>query len=52
VKELLRRGVDPVEADAEPWATPKAWAERMGHRAILALLDNRTAGARNSPAAP
>ena len=39
VKELLRRGVDPVEPDAEPWATPRAWAEKMGHRAIGALLN-------------
>jgi ankyrin repeat protein len=38
VKELLRRGVDPIEADAEPWATPRAWAEKMGHREILAIL--------------
>jgi ankyrin repeat protein len=39
VKELLRRGVDPIEPDAEPWATPRAWAEKMGHREIVALLD-------------
>jgi hypothetical protein len=39
VKELLRRGVDPVETDAEPWARPRAWAEKMGHREILAMLD-------------
>ena len=38
VKLLLDRGADPVEADAEPWATPKAWAEKMGHTAVLALL--------------
>lgn len=35
---LLERGADPVEADAEPWATPRAWAEKMGHDAVLALL--------------
>jgi ankyrin repeat protein len=38
VELLLQRGADPVEADAEPWATPKAWAEKMGHGAIVALL--------------
>jgi ankyrin repeat protein len=38
VKLLLKRGADPVEADAEPWATPQAWAEKMGHSTILAEL--------------
>jgi hypothetical protein len=38
VKLLLERGADPVEASAEPWATPKAWAEKMGHDAVLAVL--------------
>jgi ankyrin repeat protein len=40
VKLLLGRGADPVEADAEPWATPRAWAEKMGHDAVLAVLRN------------
>ena len=31
VKLFLARGADPVEADAAPWATPRAWAEKM-HR--------------------
>ena len=31
VKLLLDRGADPVEADAEPWARPRAWVEKMGH---------------------
>ena len=35
---LLERGADPIEADAEPWATPKAWAEKMGHDPVLAVL--------------
>jgi len=35
---LLERGADPIEADAEPWATPRAWAEKMKHRAVFALL--------------
>ena len=38
VKLLLERGADPVEADAEPWATPRAWAEKMGHQAVLDVL--------------
>jgi hypothetical protein len=38
VKLLLERGGDPVEADAEPWATPRAWARKMGHHAVLAVL--------------
>jgi ankyrin repeat protein len=38
VKELLRRGVDPMEPDAESWATPRAWAEKMGHREVVAIL--------------
>jgi ankyrin repeat protein len=42
VEELLRRGVDPGEPGAKPWATPRAWARKMGHREILALLDART----------
>ena len=32
---LLERGADPVEADAEPWARPRAWAEKMGHAGVL-----------------
>ena len=36
VKLLLERGADPLEADAEPWATPSAWATR--HNAVLAVL--------------
>lgn len=38
VKILLERGADPIENDAEPWARPKAWAEKMGHAQVLALL--------------
>ena len=38
VRELLRRGVDRVEPDAPPWATPRAWAEKMKHQDIVALL--------------
>jgi ankyrin repeat protein len=38
VQLLLERGADPLEPDAEPWAKPRAWAERKGHQDILALL--------------
>ena len=31
VKLFLEHGADPVEADAGPWATPLAWAEKMKH---------------------
>ena len=39
VRELLRRGVDRVEPDSPTWATPRAWAEKMNHSAIVAMLD-------------
>jgi ankyrin repeat protein len=35
---FLERGADPVEADAEPWATPRAWAEKKNHASVLAML--------------
>ena len=38
VKLYLERGADPVEADAEPWASPLAWAERVDREDILTLL--------------
>jgi ankyrin repeat protein len=38
VRLFLERGADPIEADAQPWATPRAWAERMNHADILAML--------------
>jgi ankyrin repeat protein len=38
VELFLRRGADAVEADAESWATPKAWAEKMGHGTVVSLL--------------
>ena len=38
MKLFLARGADPVEADAEPWATPRAWAEKMHRPEILELL--------------
>jgi hypothetical protein len=41
-KLLLERGADPLEGDAEPWATPRAWAEKMGHEAITATIQEHT----------
>jgi ankyrin repeat protein len=38
VHPLLARGADPVESDAEAWATPLAWATKMGHDAVVAAL--------------
>ena len=38
VKLLLERGADPVEADAEPWARPKAWAIKKRHHDLVAML--------------
>jgi ankyrin repeat protein len=38
VRLFLDRGADPVEADAEPWATPLVWAEKKGYKAVLAVL--------------
>jgi len=38
VREMLRRGIDAVEPDAQKWATPRAWAEKMKHEAVLAVL--------------
>jgi ankyrin repeat protein len=38
VKLLLAQGADPVEADAEAWATPAAWAQKMGHGRVLEVL--------------
>jgi hypothetical protein len=40
-KVMLERGADPVEVDAEPWAQPRAWAEKMGHSRVLTLLRER-----------
>jgi ankyrin repeat protein len=38
VKVFLGRGADPLEPDAELWATPRAWAKKMGHESILLEL--------------
>jgi ankyrin repeat protein len=38
VKLFLERGADPVESEAELWATPRAWAEKMHWPEIVELL--------------
>lgn len=38
VRLLLTRGADPIEPEAESWATPLAWAERRRHAGIAAML--------------
>ena len=43
VEVLRRRGASVCELDAEPWATPIAWARKMKHDAIVTLLE-RSAG--------
>jgi len=40
VKLLLEYGADPMEADAEPWATPQALVEKMERESVLAVLRN------------
>jgi ankyrin repeat protein len=47
VKLFLARGADPMEADAAPWATPRAWAEKMHRPEIVDLLTS----ARPAPSA-
>jgi ankyrin repeat protein len=44
VELLLARGADPIEAGAEPWATPLAWAERRHHAGIASILRQHRAG--------
>src|SRR5262245_59987879 len=44
VELLLARGADPIEAGAEPWATPLAWAERRHHAGIASILGQHAAG--------
>lgn len=39
VRALLAAGADPVELNAEPWARPRAWAEKMGHAHLVELLE-------------
>ncbi|HJZ95357.1 MAG TPA: ankyrin repeat domain-containing protein [Candidatus Solibacter sp.] len=38
VRAMLAHGADPVEAEAEEWARPRAWAAKMGHAEIVKML--------------
>jgi Ankyrin repeats (3 copies) len=38
VETLMARGAPVDEPNAEPWATPRAWARKMGQDAILVAL--------------
>ena len=49
VKLLLSRGAGPVEVDAELWAAPAAWAEKMGHDAVLAALSESSPASSRLP---
>jgi hypothetical protein len=44
VKLLLKRGADPLEADAAPAFTPLAWAMKMGHAEVVAALQEHETG--------
>jgi len=35
---MLEYGADPLEEDSEPWARPRAWAEKRGYAEIIELL--------------
>jgi ankyrin repeat protein len=37
---LIARGAPVDEPGAEPWATPLAWARKMNHHALVAMLVN------------
>jgi hypothetical protein len=39
VRLYLSRGATVLETDAEPWASPTAWARKMNQRAIIASLE-------------
>jgi len=41
VRLFMDRGGTSVEADAESWATPRAWAEKMNRPDVLAELRKR-----------
>jgi ankyrin repeat protein len=38
VRLFLDRGANALEPDAEPWATPTAWAQKMNHHHVVAQL--------------
>jgi ankyrin repeat protein len=39
VKLLIQRGAPVRERNAEAWATPEAWAKKMGHIEIQVMLE-------------
>jgi ankyrin repeat protein len=41
VRLFMDRGGTAVESDAESWATPRAWAEKMKRRDVLEELRKR-----------
>jgi ankyrin repeat protein len=43
VELMLERGAAVNEPDAEPWATPLAWAAKMGHEELAKFLRERGA---------
>ena len=45
VELLIARGAPVNEPDAEPWATPLAWAKKMGHTEIERRLRDHGAKA-------
>jgi ankyrin repeat protein len=45
VELLIARGAPVNELDAEPWATPRKWAEKMKHGAVIEVLREHGGGA-------
>jgi ankyrin repeat protein len=39
VRVMLEHGADPLERDADAWATPHAWARKMNREAVLAIVN-------------
>lgn len=42
VRLLLEHGADPEEREADEWARPRAWAEKMGHAEVARTLERGT----------
>ena len=43
VRLFLERGADPIEPEAESWATPTSWAEKMHRSDVLDVLREHVA---------